>query len=316
MPMFSRRTGRRVGLALGGGAARGLAHLGVLQVLEREKIPIDLIAGTSMGGLVGALYSAQPWIDRLVKQVTAFYSSEDFRQSRLHQLKRGEEEELGFLSTVGQKIRQGRLLGSQVTRLSFLDKEDLYNLLRPFVDDRDIRSLQIPLSIVTCDLKSGREIILNKGSVIDAVAASSAVPGAFPPIPLNGVECIDGGTVNMVPISVVQEMGADLVIAVNVSHEMPKPAELRRALEVFFRTHEITKRTLIEMQLTRADVVITPEVGQYHWADFSQADQIIEMGRRSAESALPEIRRALRRLNSFFHRRRPSHPGSEPPGKL
>jgi len=316
MPMFNRRAGQRGGLALGGGAARGLAHLGVLQVLEREKIPIDLIAGTSMGGLVGALYCAQPWIDRLIKKATAFYSGEDFKQSRLHRLKRGEEEELGFFGAVGQKLRQGRLLSSQVTRLSFLDKEDLYNLLRPFVDDRDIRSLQIPLSIITCDLKTGREIVINKGSVIDAVAASSAVPGAFPPIPLNGVECIDGGTVNMVPIRVAREMGADLVIAVNVSHEMPKPAELKRALEIFFRTHEITKRTLIDLQLPEADVGFTPQGGQYHWADFSQADQIIDMGRQAAETALPEIRRVRRRRKSLFHFRRAAPAGISTTGKL
>lgn len=282
----------KIGLALGGGAARGLAHLGVLRVLEREGIPIDLIAGTSMGSLVGAMYAGQPRIEKLIQRAQEFFGSPEFVNSKIHYLKRGEEEQ-GFFESVGSSIRRTWMLGSTVTRTAFLEAEDLYDLLRRFVDDRDIRSLQIPLAIIVCDLLAGEEVVLKRGPLIDAIAASSAVPGAFPPIKIGERECIDGGVVHMVPGSVARDMGADFVIAVNVSHELLKPPELKRALEIFFRTQEITKQTLINHQLNEADVVITPPVGEIHWADFTAAEKIIEIGQETAEKAMPEIRQAL-----------------------
>ncbi|MDP8222398.1 MAG: patatin-like phospholipase family protein [Candidatus Lernaella stagnicola] len=293
----------KIGLALGGGAARGLAHLGVLQVLERERIPVDLIAGTSMGSLVGAVYAARPHIDKIVERVVRFYSSPEFTNSRIHDLRRGAEEDMGFLDAVVSRLRKGIALGSQVTRLSYLDREDLYSLLKPFIDDRDIRSLHIPLGVIACEMVGGVQHVFRKGSVIDAVAASSAIPGAFPPIKLGDAEYIDGGVVNMVPVGVAREMGADIVIAVNVSHDAMHPAELKRALEVYFRTHEITKKILISLQVSEADVVITPAVGEHHWADFTAAEKIIAGGREAAEAALPQIRRALRKKKPSIFRR-------------
>jgi NTE family protein len=284
-----------VGLALGGGAARGLAHLGVLEVLEREGLHIDMMAGTSMGSLFGAMYAAQPRIDKLVKKALQFYASPQFQNSRIHNLRRGAVEDLGFLDSVTQRVKTGLALSSQVTRISYLDRDDLYDLLKPFVDDRDIRSLSIPVGVVTCDITAGVEHVFRRGAVIDAVAASSAIPGAFPPITIGDHEYIDGGIVNMVPVSAVRAMGAQTVIAVNVSHDALQPADLKRALEVYFRTHEITKRLLIQQQLRDADVIITPLVGEHHWADFSAAERIIAAGREAAETALPAVRRALRK---------------------
>jgi NTE family protein len=301
--------GLKIGLALGGGAARGLAHLGVIEVLEQAGVPVHLIAGSSMGSLVGVMYATQPRVDKLIRKATEFFASEAFLNSRIHNLNRGEEEEpRGVWASFGKRLRQGLVLGSQVTRLSYLEEEDLFGLLRPFVDDRDLRSLQIPMTVVVCDLVEGRELLLRKGPAIDAIAASSAVPGAFPPIRINGVECVDGGTVHMVPARIVREMGADVVIAVNVSHDYLEPPELKRALELFFRTHEITKRTLIDMQLREADVVVTPNVGPYHWADFGSTDKIIDAGREAAAAALPDIQRILADASrgfwrSLFHRR-------------
>jgi NTE family protein len=295
--------GLKIGLALGGGAARGLAHLGVLEVLEREGVPIQMIAGSSMGSLVGVMYATQPRVEKLIRKATQFFASEAFANSKIHNLNRGEEDpERGVWAAFGKRLRQGLVLGSQVTRLSYLEKEDLYEMLRAFVDDRDLRSLLIPMTVVVCDLVGGRELLLRKGSAIDAIAASSAVTGAFPPIKINDVECVDGGVVNMVPARVVREMGADAVIAVNVSHDYLEPPELKRALELFFRTHEITKRTLIDLQLREADVVITPNVGQYHWADFGAAEKIIAAGREAAEAALPDVRRVLERASRGFWR--------------
>ncbi len=282
----------QVGLALGGGAARGLAHLGVLSVLEREHVPIDLVAGTSMGALIGVMYCATPRVDKLIERMNRYFTDPAFTESKIHFLKRSEED-VGFLESVSNVVRRGLIIGSSVTRPSFLDREDLFEMLRAFVDDRDIRGLAIPMAVVACDLMNARQIVFTRGPVIDAVAASSAVPGAFPPIKVGDVECIDGGVVNMVPVSVVREMGADIVIASNVSHELLHPPEMRRGLEIYFRTQEITKQTLIALQLSDADAVITPSVGKIHWADFTAAQRIVELGEEAAKEALPRIRQAL-----------------------
>ena len=308
---MGRKKRKTVGLALGGGAARGLAHLGALRVLEREHIPIDLVSGTSMGSLVGALYCSNPRAEKLITKAQNFYQSEQFVQSPIHNLKRNDEVQ-GFFDSFTQTVRRGIMIGSTVTRMGFLDREDLYELLENFVDDSDIRNLRIPLGIVVCDLLSGKEVVLRRGPIIDAVAASSAVPGAFPPIKIGEMECIDGGVVNMIPISVAKAMGADVVIAVNVSHDSLKPPELKRALEIYFRTQDITKRVLIEKQLEAADVIITPQVGHIHWADFTAAETIIKLGEQAAQQALPQIRQALaekpkrKSLRRFFGLHNPS----------
>ena len=288
----------KVGLALGGGAARGLAHLGVLRVLEREGVPVDLIAGTSMGALIGAMYCATPRVENIIEKMNHFFTAPEFTDSKLHYLKRSEED-LGFFESVTNAVRRGLIISSSVTRASFLDREDLFELLGHFVDDRDIRSLAIPLSIVVCDLVHSRPMVLARGPVIDAVAASSAVPGAFPPIKIGDTECIDGGVVNMVPVSVAREMGANVVIAVNVSHELLRPPEMRRALEIYFRTQEITKQILIGLQVADAEAVITPPVGKIHWADFTAAERIVELGEETAKEALPRIRQALDEARRF-----------------
>jgi NTE family protein len=288
----------KVGLALGGGAARGLAHLGVLRVLERNAVPIDLVAGTCMGALIGAMYCATPRVEKIIERMNRFFTDPQFTESKIHYLKRSEED-VGFFESVSNVVRRGLIIGSSVARASFLDREDLFDLMRNFVDDRDIRGLQIPLCIIACDLMNSRQIVFSRGPIIDAVAASSAVAGAFPPIKVGDCECIDGGVVNMVPVSVARDMGADVVIAVNVSHEMLRPPEMRRGLEIYFRTQEITKQTLIALQVAEAEVVITPPVGAIHWADFTAAERIIEVGEETAKEALPQIRQALEEAGRF-----------------
>lgn len=308
----------RIGLALGGGAARGLAHLGVVETLCSAGIPVHVVAGTSMGALVGAMFAQKADATKMLNEATQFLRSPEFRQARIHRLQRETAGEKSVLDAVGRYISRGRVLASTVTRPSVLDAEDLYELLGFFVDDRDIRSLHVPFFAVAADLRSGEEVILDRGPVIDAVAASSAVPGAFPAIVVGGRECVDGGVVNMVPVSVLREMNLDYVIASNVSHELPVPADAMKALATHFRTHEITKRTLTRLQVRFADAVITPQVGQIHWADFTRADEVIEAGRLAAQGAIDTIRRDLNRLGRrprFLRkpRRIPPEHGAPPP---
>ena len=297
----------KIGLALGGGAARGMAHLGLIEVLEKKGIKIDLVAGTSMGALVGSLYCIEGSILGVMENALAFLKSPEFKNAKIHRLYRENNAEEGkAFQSFSHYIQRGRVIASTVTRSSALNVEDLYELLGFFVDDRDIANLKIPFRAIATDLVAGRQVVIDKGPVIDAVAASSAVPGAFPPIKIGDRLCVDGGIINMVPVTEVLNMGADYVIAANVIHDLPLPGDSMKALEIYFRSHQITKLALTDQHLCFADAVLSPDVGKYHWADFSQFEKCIEAGREAAESfadkILKDIKR-LRRMPRFLRRK-------------
>ncbi len=297
----------KVGLALGGGAARGLAHLGLIEVLEQNGIKADIVAGTSMGALVGSLYCIDGDVAGIVSDALKFLRSPEFKKAKIHRLYREEDAvDNGAFQTFSHYIQRGRVIASTVTRSSALDVEDLYELLGFFVDDRDITSLKIPFRAIATDLAAGEQVILDKGPVIDAVAASSAVPGAFPPIRIDDRLCVDGGITNMVPVSEVCRMGADYVIAANVIHDLPVPGDSMKALGIYFRSHQITKLALTDHQLRFADVILSPDVGKFHWADFSRFEQCIEAGRVVARQCVEQISndiKRLRRIPSCFRRK-------------
>jgi NTE family protein len=287
----------KVGLALGGGAARGLAHIGLIEVLEQNGVKVDLVAGTSMGALVGSLYCIDGAIAKVADDALNFLRSPQFKNAKIHRLHKedGTTENSPFQS-FSYYIQRGRVIASTMTRSSALDVEDLYELLGFFVDDRDIKNLKIPFHAIATDLVAGEQVILEEGPVIDAVAASSAVPGAFPPIKIGDRLCVDGGIINMVPVSEVCRMGADYVIAANVIHDLPIPGDSMKALEIYFRSHQITKLALTDHHLRFADVILSPDVGKYHWADFSQFEQCIEAGRAVARQYVDKIVSDIKRL--------------------
>ncbi len=297
----------KVGLALGGGAARGLAHLGLIEILEQNGVKADVVAGTSMGALVGSLYCISGEISGVMEEALSFLHSPEFKKAKIHRLIReADHEEISAFQTFSNLIQRGRVIASTVTRSSALDVDDLYELLGFFVDDRDIAGLKVPFRAVATDLAAGEPIVLDKGPVIDAVAASSAVPGAFPPIRIGDRLCVDGGITNMVPVSEACRMGADYVIAVNVIHDLPAPADSMKALEIYFRAHQITKLSLTDHQMRFADVILSPDVGKFHWADFSKFEECIEAGRdvarRHVERITADIKR-LRRTPACFRRK-------------
>ena len=286
----------KVALVLGGGAARGLAHLGVLEVLEKAGITIDMVVGTSMGALIGAMYIVEGKTENILLNVKSYLSSKEFAESGIHALRQGEQTDLGLLDQFSKYMKRAQVMSSTVTRRSYFDEYEVREFFSHFIDDRDIRSLPIPFYVVTTDLLTGKQVVIDSGPVMSAVAASSAIPGAFPPVKIGERLLIDGGMVNMVPATVALQKRADFIIAVNVSHELPKPSELKRALRIYFRAHEITKNTLIEHQIKFADIVITPKVGNAHWADFTKVDEMIQTGTDAANEKLPAIFALLKKL--------------------
>ncbi len=269
----------RIGLALGGGGARGLAHIGVLKGLERVQIPIHAIAGTSMGGLVGAAYATG--------LSAATLETEALRLARNNE----------FLKLIDLKPLRGSLFAGE--RIHAYLSERLGGQLT-FSD------LPIPLALIATDILSGQEVVLRQGSVIDAMRATMSVPGVFAPVEIDGYRLVDGGTLNNVPADVVQQMDVQTVIAVDVMPDFSAntPGEapvvtgfIPRGLPAI--THDLWRTVLLMMSAMTAnklaqvqpDLVIRPDIpdGVTLFQGFRRADEIIAAGDTAVAQVLPHL---------------------------
>jgi NTE family protein len=269
----------RIGVALSGGAAHGIAHVGVLDVLSKAGIPIDMIAGTSAGSIVGAMYAAHRDTDRMLVDAL------DPNWKKLSAMSDPTLGRTGFLK--GEKIRK---------------------LLSGFLGgDPDFEDLQIPLACVATDIDTGEEIVIEKGPVLDAVRASISLPGIFTVVKREGRYLVDGGLTTPVPVNVVRGMGAEFVIAVNVNPDvtrrMGKTYQARLAthkppnlLQIMMQSIYITTWALAHSSIASADVGIEPDLGTITSSDFKYAARMIHIGREAAQAALPEIRKKLAEL--------------------
>ncbi len=283
----------KVGLALGGGAARGLAHVGVLRALLREGIPLDVITGTSMGAIVGGAYAAGGDIAGVEHALRTLLASESFQKTRVAFLRETKSQRGGLLYSVSRFVRQGIVYGMSTMRSSFLSAEQFAANMRAIVPDARIEDLSVRFAAVAVDLEAGREVVLSRGSLRDAVAASAAIPGILPPRRVNGRLLIDGGWVDKVPVLPAFRLGADVVIAVDISAELDDPKAYRRGIDVFLRANSIKDAMLVGLLRRMADVVVQPAVRRVHWADFEKFDFCIAAGDRAVVEALPAIRDLL-----------------------
>lgn len=287
----------RVGLALGGGAARGLAHLGVLKVFEEEGIAVGAIAGTSMGALVGGMYALEPDAKVVREKVLGVLFSKDFLRVKVEYMKALREvKESSLFRTFASYVRRTIFHNVVLNRQSFLPADRYDRYLSAFVGDRLIEETLIPFAAVATDIRSGDEVVITRGAMRTALGASCAIPGILPPVSLNGLLLIDGGWVDQVPVGPVSALGADLVIAVEVGVESEdSDGLLRNGLEMVLRANAITRTALCRLQLSRADFVIRPPTESIVWADFKRAEEAIVHGEAAARAAVPAIRAALGR---------------------
>lgn len=277
----------KVGLALSGGGARGLAHIGVLKVLEREGIPVDLLAGTSMGGVVAAAYAAglKP----------EFMEEEALRMTNPRRL----------LSLADPTLpRRGLFEGQRVV-----------DYLSHHLGERTFDNLRCPLSLVAVNLDSSEAVVLNEGRVLEAVRATIALPGLFKPVERDDRLLVDGGLLDNLPADVAREMGADIVIAVDVIggnstfSAMLKTLRERRYIpsgvastfEVMLRSLDVMMKEINERRLAEAapEIIIRPSVPPdvSVLLGFTRAPETIATGERAADEALPDIRRVLQGLS-------------------
>ena len=252
----------RIGLALGGGAARGFAHVGVIQVLEEAGIRPDMVVGTSAGSLVAALYASGRNGAQL-QQV-----AESLEEAALTDW---------TLPIFGRGALKGEALARYVSSL---------------VNHKLIEEMPMPLGIVATDLGSGQGVLFRRGSTGTAVRASSAVPSVFQPVTIAGRDYVDGGLVSPVPVGFARQMGADLVIAVDISSP-PEGQATGDSLQILLQTFAIMSKSINRFELKEADVVVRPALAGVKSADFTAKRRSIEAGRRAMQQALPQLRAAM-----------------------
>lgn len=250
----------KVALVLGGGAVRGFAHVGVIKVLEAQGIVPDMVVGTSAGSVVGVLYSAGYTGFELQK--IAFKLDED---------------------TVGDWIIPDR---------GFIKGEALQNYINKAVQNKPIEKLRKPFAAVATDLHRGEMVVFRRGNAGQAVRASSSVPGVFQPVAIGGRDYVDGGLTSPVPVNVAREMGADVIIAVDISAK-PKYAKIDGFTDILLQTFAIMGQSISRRELADADVVVRPETGGFGAGDFTKKHEAIMEGERAAQALLPMIRQKI-----------------------
>ena len=290
--------GKRIslGLALGGGGARGLAHIGVLKVLESNNIPIDRIVGTSIGALVGAAYATHPNAEALKQRVLEVIGSDGNHTKGLKLLGRmhwDDSTKNDWFNRIYRFAQKEVFLSLAMFRNALLSMEDMSDTVKAFVPDINIEQTQIPFTALAVDLNTGEPIALNQGPLITAVMASCAVPGFMPPIHWKGRLLIDGAVANPLPADLKRHIGADLIIAVDVGLSIDPSAPIKDGIDVITRATEIMGYHLSRRGRESADLLIEPSVKQVDWAKFMNYEALIHEGEKVGALQIENIKRLI-----------------------
>jgi NTE family protein len=259
-PVEPPRKEAKVALVLGAGAAKGFAHVGVLKVLEANRVPVHMIVGTSVGSFVGSLYAYG-------------YTAYD-------------------LQKIAMEIEKGEIADLTVPDNGFVKGEKLEAYVNRMIRSTTMENLRIPFYAVATDIAFGQEMVFGKGNTGSAVRASCSIPGIFRPVRIGDRTYVDGGVVSPVAVDAARRLGADVVIAVNIAGDVSGIAPVG-TLDTIFQSINVMYAKIAANQLARADVVIQPKVGYISSGDFTKRHEAILEGEKAAQEALPRIRKAL-----------------------
>ena len=255
------RPAPRIGLALGGGFARGISHIGVLKVLEEEKIPIDFVGGTSVGALIGAAYCGGITIAELEE--------------------------------VAARVRLKHFARWTVSRLGFASNQRMIGFLNSLLKAKTFEELRIPLAVTATDFNTGEAVVFHSGPLVDAIRASCAYPGMFLPVNLRGRLLVDGMLSHAVPSVPVREMGADRVLAVELKGRWTNGGGPRHIFDVIGQCFAIAQERTACLWRSSADVIVSPDVNGFKYDDFDRHRDLMRAGEMAMREALPEVRKWL-----------------------
>ncbi|OGW75739.1 MAG: hypothetical protein A2Z72_02460 [Omnitrophica bacterium RBG_13_46_9] len=257
MPLFKKR---KFALALGGGAARGIANIGVLKVLEQERIPIDLIVGSSIGALIGAAYSLGVPTYKMEKAAL--------------------------------KFAWDKLADFSISRMSILKGEKLANIVEEFTDNKGFSDARIPIAVTAADIETGEELTYTKGNLQKLIQASCSWPGFFPPVVIEGRKLVDGGILNSIPVKMAKHLGATKIIAIDIGF-CAKKGTIDNLFQMFMQSIQLLGTELDRYQSMQADVIIKPKLLNLDQFAFHRAREAIRDGEEAAKNVIPEIRKKL-----------------------
>jgi NTE family protein len=308
----------RIGLALGGGGARGGIHIGVLKVLEAEGIPVHCVAGTSIGALIGAAYCLEPDAEALERRLMEYLESETFRKARFPFMKEASSKDGdGIFTRISSFVKKEFLLNLALARPYIISKKQFRENLDFFLPDVRVQDARIPFAAVAADLESGEPVVIREGSIRDAVYASCTFPGVVEAVRWQERLLVDGGIVSQVPVGAARELRAERVIGVNVEKCIGESAEDLSGMEIIFRADDILSAELTRVQTQDVDVLIHPGLGNTKWYDFQRMPEYVAIGEWVTQQRITEIRGMLNTRPGDWVRRmreawRDDRPGRSP----
>ena len=292
----------KIGLALAGGGARGGAHLGVLHVFHENDIPIHVIAGSSAGAVMGAMYAATldpVWME---KRFHDYIQSEAFRAVGTHRLRKGSVESDSFFNQLGRFMKDKLVIHIALGRHGIIDAEKMVASMEYLLPVRDFSELKIPLLVVVTDLNSGSELVITSGDLLEAVLQSCSIPGFISPSEKDGQVLVDGGVSSPLPINALLNSGSDFTIAVDIARRKMEALGDFNLMDVVARSELVTRVKLSDELVTKADFVIQPEVSGAHWSEFDRLGEFVDCGREAALEALPSLREQLDMRRRWIYR--------------
>jgi len=285
----------KIGFALGGGGAKGFFHIGALKALEKLKIKPDLIAGTSIGAIIGGIYSLYPdagYIEKAIFEVYDRYSK-DILGLKIFSATTSVEEKKLFLEKSFEFAKDFLLWNLRIIKPFLVDPRPFIKLLKKIFKDFQFSNCKIPFIATAVELRKGEKVFLKEGPLYRAVMASFAIPGIFPPLKVDDKLLIDGGTTMPLPVEAINKE-VDFVIGINVEDAEDIFRESDSAIDTMFCADRIRYREIVEQNKRMADFLIAPSLNDMHWTDFDRARDLAERGERETLQMGDELRKALR----------------------
>lgn len=293
MALKKKQKNKGIGLALGGGGAKGFAHLGVLQVLEEEKIPIKAISGCSMGSIVGGLYAYYQDVSKVKAYLLSMMAKPAFKDLNLDLFSSTKKKiKRHFAFDFNRYIQRYYNYYKTIKNPSMIEKKVLDDILEDFPKVK-IEDLSIPFIANATDLISGQEFLLKKGSLKNAVRASSSIPAVFPPVKRKNLLLIDGGVIDLIPIRPLKVKYKIPVVGIDVESSIFGNSFFPNGLQILWRVQEIQFHHLAYERKKEADLIIHPDIKKYTWADVDLMDKFIDEGRKATLKNLDKLKKLL-----------------------
>ncbi|MEA1882178.1 MAG: patatin-like phospholipase family protein [Candidatus Marinimicrobia bacterium] len=294
-------SGPRIGLSLGGGGARGAAHIGALKVFQKNNIPIHQIAGTSAGSVIGAMYAATLDPDWVEKRFREFIKSDPFKALGTDHLTYNPASSNSAFNQFAKKLKDQVVLAMSLHRDSIIKKSRLKDAFDFLIPVKSFAELQIPLKIIATDLNTCRRVVYDSGDLVEAATRSGTIPGFVEPTEIDGQLIVDGGVSMPLPTSIIRDE-VDILIGIDIRRRGLKPLIEKNIYEIMMRSDMSTYQNLMNHYSKEADVLISPDVKDYLWSEFGHFDYIFKEGIQATENAIKTIRRQINTKKSFNFR--------------